>query len=243
MHSPTDLQATLDAIVHTAAQSLPGLEHVGVSIGRHTGAVETKAGTDQLVWDLDELQYRCAEGPCLHSLDAEPVVLVNHLPRDPRWPRYIPRAADRGLRAQMGLRLFLDHETLGALNLYSTDQDEIDPDVVHTAELFARHAALALGRARRERQLSEALATRKAIGQAIGMVMERYQLDEDRAFQYLVRVSKTSKQPQAARHRPGTHPQRQRPAAPQGRAGLGRSTATAPASPSWSTPRSSRSWR
>lgn len=92
----------------------------------------------------------------------------------------------------MGLRLFVDEETLGDLNPYSTDADTIDPELQHTAELFATHAALALGRARREDDLDTALANRKVIGQATGILMERYQLTEDRAFQYLVRVSQHS---------------------------------------------------
>jgi AmiR/NasT family two-component response regulator len=47
-------------------------------------------------------------------------------------------------------------------------------------------------RAFKDEQLNEALATRNVIGQAIGMVMERYQMDEKRAFAFLVRVSSTS---------------------------------------------------
>ena len=73
--------------------------------------------------------------------------------------------------------------------MYSTSSDTIDPDAVHMAELFAAHAALALGHARREEQLSAALATRKVIGQAIGILMERHALKEDAAFVYLTRVS------------------------------------------------------
>lgn len=34
--------------------------------------------------------------------------------------------------------------------------------------------------------------TRKVIGQAVGTVMERYQLDEDRALMYLAQVSQHS---------------------------------------------------
>ncbi len=73
--------------------------------------------------------------------------------------------------------------------LYSTSSDTIDPDAVYMAERFAAHASLALGHARREEQLSTALLTRKVIGQAIGILMERHDLDEDGAFSYLTRVS------------------------------------------------------
>ena len=120
------------------------------------------------------------------------MTVANDLVHDQRWPNYVPRAVQLGVRAQMGLRLYVEEETLGGLNLYATETDTIDAEVVHLAELFATHAALALGRARRESQLSEAIDARKTIGQAIGLVMERYEIDEERAFQFLVRVSTTS---------------------------------------------------
>jgi GAF domain-containing protein len=181
INSPRDLESTLD-----------GIDHVGISIAYRDGKIETKAGTDQLVWELDALQYDLGEGPCVHAIKMEPVTVVNDLHHEQRWPYYVPRAIGYGLKAQMGVRLFVDGQTVGGLNLYSTDGQTIDPDLVHTAELFAAHAALALGRARREEDLNSALASRKTIGQAIGIVMERYQLDEERAFQYLVRVSQHS---------------------------------------------------
>lgn len=40
--------------------------------------------------------------------------------------------------------------------------------------------------------LSAALESRGLIGQALGMVMERYQIAEETAFAYLTRVSQTS---------------------------------------------------
>jgi GAF domain-containing protein len=190
--TPRDLDTTLDVIVQTAQRSLPGMEHVGISIAHHRGKIETKAATDQLVWELDSLQYDLNEGPCLHAIEAERVVRVEHAHHEQRWPRYIPRAVEFGVRSQLGIRLYVEEETLGGLNMYSTSHDTIDPEVEHLAELFAAHAALALGRARREDTLNTALFTRKMIGQAIGILMERYDLDEERAFQYLTRVSQHS---------------------------------------------------
>jgi GAF domain-containing protein len=103
----------------------------------------------------------------------------------------MPQAAQRGLRAQLAVGLYSDEETLGGLNLYSTESDTVDDDAVPIAELFASHAAIALGRSRHEGQLNDAIASRKVIGQAIGILMERYQIDEDRAFQFLIRASQT----------------------------------------------------
>lgn len=189
INAPVDLTSTLEAIVRSATTSLAGIDHVGISMVHRGGRIETMAGTDQLVWDLDALQYELREGPCYESITKVPVLVANELRHDQRWPRYVPRAAKQGVQAQMGIRLFVEGETVGGLNLYSTQVDQIDPDVQHVAELFATHAALELGRARQTEDLNTALSTRKVIGQALGILMERYELNEDRAFQFLVRVS------------------------------------------------------
>lgn len=91
------MESTLDAIVQVAARSLPGVDHVGISIAHSDGKIETRAGTDQLVWDLDSLQYELGEGPCVHAIRAEPVTIVNDLRHEQRWPHYVPRALDFGL--------------------------------------------------------------------------------------------------------------------------------------------------
>lgn len=189
MNEPRELQATLDIIVETAAHSLPGIDHVGITITGKNDTMETRAGSDAFVWELDELQYELHEGPCVHAMTVEPVTTVEWARREPRWPRFMPLAVAKGLRSQMGMRLYTEKETFGGLNMYSTSSDTIDPDSMHMAELYAAHAALALGHARREEQLSTALVTRKVIGQAIGILMERHELDDDGAFAYLTKVS------------------------------------------------------
>jgi GAF domain-containing protein len=183
---------TLDAIVHATRTSLPEFGHVSISLRHRDRTIETKAGTDRLVWELDSVQYDAGEGPCVQAIEEEPVVVVQHLRHDQRWPRYIPAAAAKGVRSQVAVRLFSRGRHMGGLNLYSTDHDEVDANCVETARLFATHAAVVLGHAEQEDQLQEALQSRKVIGQAIGIVMERYRLDADRAFQFLMRASQTS---------------------------------------------------
>jgi GAF domain-containing protein len=180
---------TLDAIVRTAAESLPDIEHVGITLARKDGSMETLAASDDLVNVLDQLQYDCGEGPCLYAAEAETVVRVEHAHHEQRWPVFIPKAVQHGLRSMLGVQLHLDGSEMAALNLYSTAGDTLDPDLEGFAELFATYASLALGRARREDQLSTALSTRRLIGQAIGIVMVAYRVDEDRAFGYLTRLS------------------------------------------------------
>jgi GAF domain-containing protein len=192
IHSPRTEEETLLAIALEARRSVPGFDHVGISISHRNGKIETMASTDDLVGELDDLQYDLMEGPCVDSVHSAPVVVVENARHEQRWPRFIPEAVKKGLRAQLALRLFTEDETLGSINLYSTTSDTVDPNALAMAELFAAHAAIALGRARYEHQLNDALGSRKTIGQAVGLVMERYRIDEDRAFHFLVRVSRNS---------------------------------------------------
>jgi GAF domain-containing protein len=193
IHREETLDETLAAIVGTARISVPGFDHAGISIITSKGAIETKAATDPIVWELDRLQYDLAEGPCVSAMRGTPVVSVPRARHEQRWPDFMPQALRLGLRSQLAVRLFLDEEgTMGALNLYSTSQEEIDPDAEHVAELFASHAAIALHQAREVEHLNQALESRKVIGQALGIVMERYGLDETRAFSFLLRASSTS---------------------------------------------------
>jgi GAF domain-containing protein len=193
IHREDTLEETLAAIAETARISVPGIDHAGISIITPKGGIETKAATDDIVWELDQIQYALGEGPCVSAMRETPVVAVPYARHDQRWPNFMPPALKRGLRSQLAVRLFLDEEgTMGALNLYSTSQEEIDPDAEHVAELFAAHAAIALHQAREVEHLNQALESRKVIGQALGILMERYGLDENRAFAFLLRASSTS---------------------------------------------------
>lgn len=129
----------------------------------------------------------------MHTIEGADEVAAAHFRHDHRWPRYIPPAVKEGLRSQLAVRLFLDdHGTVGGLNLYSTISEEIDPEAEQVADLFATHAAIALGNARERDSLNQLLGSRKTIGQAIGIVMERYGINQDQAFAFLVRASSTS---------------------------------------------------
>jgi GAF domain-containing protein len=186
---------TLEAVARTAKESLPGFDHVSVSLVNRTGHIETKAVTDSLARDLDALQYSVDEGPCLSAIREVTMVAVPDLREEQRWPRYQPGAISAGVRGQMSVRLTVDDEhTIGGLNLYSTSPhgsatDAEDVEAKDMVKFFAAHASIALHQARELANLREALNSRAVIGQAIGIVMERYQLSEDRAFAYLVRAS------------------------------------------------------
>jgi AmiR/NasT family two-component response regulator len=62
---------------------------------------------------------------------------------------------------------------------------------VNLAELFAAHASVALGYAWERENLRRAIEHRTVIGNATGLLMERFQLDNQAAFAYLARMSST----------------------------------------------------
>jgi GAF domain-containing protein len=190
--SLVDLDQTLATIAETARLALPGFDAVGISTVDRQGKVHTRAGTGQLVWELDALQYSLDEGPCYDSITKpdQALVVAPRIGESGRWPNYAPQAVALGLRSQLAVRLHLDAEgTIGGLNMYSTTDEEVDPSSETIAELFATHASIALGNARQIDGLAQALRTRKIIGQAISLVMKEHTLTEDAAFGFLVRTS------------------------------------------------------
>lgn len=189
LNQPRSLDQTLQTIVEVASNSVPGFDQVGIATLHRLGAVETRACTGDLVLRLDHLQYELQEGPCSVVLQGPEPVSVSSLRAEQRWPRYVPQAQAEGVRSQMAVKLHLDQEALGGINFYSSSSDDVSPDAQALAHLFASHAAIALGHARDRENLNEALQTRKVIGEAIGILMERHLMNEDRAFAFLVRAS------------------------------------------------------
>ncbi|MEU4195465.1 GAF and ANTAR domain-containing protein [Kribbella sp. NPDC026611] len=190
---PIDLLVTLGRITRSAAETIPGIEYASISVTSKDGRIETLAPTDLVAVQADELQYELCEGPCYAAVTGVPVVQVDDLASDLRWPEYGPRAAAAfGLGSQLAFQFHAEPHARGALNLYATRAHEIDTDTRQLGAMFARLVAVALGWARHDENLSEALHSRQVIGQAVGIVMERYRLDPDRAFAFLVRVSQTA---------------------------------------------------
>ena len=189
LHEPRGLDETLQTIVEVACNSVPGFDQVGIATLKGKGMVETRAFSGDLVLRLDEVQYRLREGPCSAALQGQDAVSVSSLRREQRWAQYVPQARQAGVRSQMALKLDLGQGNLGGMNFYSTISDDVSDDAQALAGMFATHAAIALRHAHERETLNEGLVTRKVIGQAIGILMERHQMPEDRAFAFLVRAS------------------------------------------------------
>lgn len=196
--SVADLNTVLDSVVHSIGELAPEA-HVGITVNGNGGIFETLSGTDPLVFVLDDMQYELDEGPCLTAIREGRTVTVEDAEREQRWPRFMSRATDLGVSSQAGLPLFFDSKTLGGdkkalggLSMYSTAHMCMDADRLACANAVAAQASIALQQALREEVLFQALTTSRTMGKAIGMVMERFGLDEEAAFQHLVDMSQNS---------------------------------------------------
>lgn len=189
--SPTEV---VQAIVDASPITVLGFDDVSVTLQHRDGRLETQQTSSELVAKLDQIQYDQRIGPCLEALRTGEAVVVEEMRHEQRWPEYVQYAIEAGIHAQMGIPLRqFDNRSGGggAMNLYKTTPGPIDPEAVDAAQMFGLFAASALGWRRSEEQLNTALATRKVIGTALGILMERYQINEAKAFDFLVRVSST----------------------------------------------------
>lgn len=185
---PGDLDQTIERITAAAVEVLPEVEHASITIRHGDGRLETFAPTADVIVELDAAQYDLQEGPCYEAAVDTVHVTAPDLADDPRFVRYAPVALAAGIRAQAGIRLFETPTSNGALNLYSARAGAF-ADLGALGQLFAHQSAVALAYAREIGQLQEAVQTRQLIGQAVGVTMARFDLDEARAFGFLARLS------------------------------------------------------
>ncbi|WP_157979605.1 GAF and ANTAR domain-containing protein [Kribbella monticola] len=186
--TPGDLDHTLSRITVAAVEVLPEVDYASITVKHSDGRLETVAPTDDVLWGVDAAQYDLQEGPCYDAAVDTVHVVSPDLGADPRFPRYAATAVAVGIRAQAGLRLFDAPRSQGALNLYSTAVGSFT-DLGSLGQLFTHQSALAIGYAQEVDNLQVALQTRRTIGQAIGILMERYSLTDQRAFAFLTRLS------------------------------------------------------
>jgi hypothetical protein len=188
---PVDVDQTRALITASVVDTIPGVTHASISVTSKDGTIETFAPTDVVAATADQLQYELGEGPCIDAVLTEPVVQVDDLTSDPRWPVYGPKAGALGLCSQLSFQFRADPQVRGALNLYANEPGVFNAEARYMGGMFADWAAVLLGWGRQETQLSEALESRANIGTAIGILMERYGLDQQRAFAFLARISQT----------------------------------------------------
>jgi GAF domain-containing protein len=183
----------LDELTESAARSVPGARYAGITVADRDGTVHSATSTGRYPALLDTIQQVHREGPCLSAAWEQHVIRIDDLTRDERWPAYSREAVEQTpIRSIVSYQLFKEHQMMGALNLCAEQPDVFDDDAVELGLIFATHTALAWKLVRREEQFRSALGSRDIIGQAKGMLMERFKIDAVQAFELLKRLSQGS---------------------------------------------------
>lgn len=182
-------EATADRIGDLAVQLIRGCDHAGISLVERR-KISTIAATDDVVAEGDRRQYVLNEGPCLESIRDEETIRAPRLADDQRWPTWGPWVSEQlGIESMLCFQLYTSAHSYGALNLYSDRAEAFDSHDESVGLSLAAHAAVALATSRTISTLNNAVSSRTMIGQAEGILMERFGLTSDQAFSVLVRVS------------------------------------------------------
>jgi transcriptional regulator with GAF, ATPase, and Fis domain len=194
---PTEsLDSTLGTVAHLTCQTISACDASSISLLGGNGKVVTTAVTNELAAQMDELQYRCGEGPCLEAIRTGQLVRVADLGADKRFPRFSALAAGTEASAALALPLQVEKRSIGALNLYAATTGAFDEGDEAAAERLAMQAAVVVANAtafdqvaRLVQQLQTAMESRSEIEQAKGVLMAQSKVGPDEAFSILRQIS------------------------------------------------------
>ncbi|MCD9154247.1 GAF and ANTAR domain-containing protein [Aeromicrobium duanguangcaii] len=193
LHQQPTTEKTVDLITEYA-KTAADCNDAGIMLVHSRARIETAASTSSRVARSHELQFELDEGPCLDAIESGGSFLSSDVENDDRWPQWGPSVAELGIHSAMSVLLETRERRYGSLNLYANRRNAFDGNDLATAMIFARHASVALANAHQEAGLLTAIDARKVIGQAQGILMERFDIEADRAFDVLRRYSQNHNQ-------------------------------------------------
>ncbi len=186
-----DIGTGLGEFLDAAVKFVPGAQHAALTIGSRD-EVQTVSATAGYPVLLTEIQQRHKDMCGTARWEGE-FIRIDDVTAEQRWPGYCRDVADETpVRSVMTIPLFVSRRGMGFLNLYAQQPHAFDAESVEMAFVMATHAALAWGIVRHDQQLRSALASRDVIGQAKGILMERFNIDAAEAFELLRQLSQNS---------------------------------------------------
>jgi GAF domain-containing protein len=189
---PSSLDDVLRGVTKNVRELIPGADLAGFLLLSKGGTFETHAATSDLMLELDALQVKYREGPCVEAALDELIVRTEDFQDEQRWPTYSAAVSKLGVRSALSFKLYTMQRNAGALNIFGFKPNAFSMEDEGVGFVLAAHAAVAIMASRQGEQLQSALTSRDVIGQAKGMIMERYHVDAIRAFDILRELSQTA---------------------------------------------------
>lgn len=197
----TELAPILQAVTAQAVRLIGEVDFADILLIDELGH-RSLAPTAPITVELDTVQVDLQEGPCMQAANSEALVYCADLASEPRWPRFAAAATATGIASMMSFHLYTHSGKTrrgisgsGALNLFSRTTGPFSLADQAIGAMLATHAATALIAANRQLQFESALSSRDVLGQAKGILMERFKVDAVRAFHLMTKLSQDTNTP------------------------------------------------
>lgn len=188
-----DSESLLTAATQFAVDQVPGADFASITLVDSKGGITHPVVIGEEAQRVADVQRELGEGPCVGAtFESTTIQLVEDTATDERWPGFAAAAHAAGVGSMLSFCLYVQSEAYGTLDLLARKPHAFDAESISIGSLYAVHAAVAFSAVREKEQIRAALTTRDVIGQAKGMIMERYKLDSDAAFRLLARLSQDS---------------------------------------------------
>jgi GAF domain-containing protein len=189
----TETEEAITKIVSVATEAVR-TDFGGITLIRDPGErFETISPTHPAVIEADRLQYVLGEGPCVDSALESRAFFATYLPKDPRWPTWGPRVSEElGFFSILSCEIHGRGKRIGALNLYGDPGTEFLEDDFELTKTFAHQASLVMGFVVHEAELLQAMDANILLGQAQGILMQRFNIGSRTASALLHRYASSS---------------------------------------------------
>ena len=203
VHAPTRDEAIMTHLTRYAA-TIAGVDHVAVvtvsRARRRVPSLSLEGASGPLAEKLSLMEIESDDGPIHRATTDRCTVACSETTGDIASRYLFGMPAPHTVRSVLAIPLLEPtHSSVFAVATFWSELDEPLPgDVCGRATAVSDLLALALGAAATRTQFDAALQSRDVIGQAKGMIMERYDISADEAFALLARLSQDTNTPLVA---------------------------------------------
>jgi transcriptional regulator with GAF, ATPase, and Fis domain len=192
IYQGSDAKEMYAAICIAATLTVRGCDHASLLV-REGDHYITVGASDQLAYQIDELERRAGDGPCIDAIEEETPQIDTDLTTPSLWPKLAAvLVKETPVRGAMGFRLLVEKRKGAALNLFSDTPNLFDAESAGRAAVLAAFASVAINAVAKGEDAStlrRGLLSNREIGKAVGMLMLLHNMTEDQAFDLLRRHS------------------------------------------------------
>ncbi len=186
----TDLGAVWSKITTGALRHVPGVDHASITVVDRGSEIRGSAPTDEAAAAIENVQQLYLQGPGVEAAHRHRVCRVDDLPSESRWPTFVVNSAGTSpVRSILSVPLFRHGDTRGALMLLADEQAAFRGQGEVLGRIFGLNASVIVEAAHREKRFQHLLSNHELVGEAKGMLMERFGIDAMEASSLLNQLS------------------------------------------------------